>query len=309
MKIFNAFGAGLLVTLMVVTWAQADDQYHHYTLDEFTSMELHLVADQATRLIFPFVLSDEAFEPRINYSIVPEDVFSVTRVENIQGQPILILENSLTADQVASQFSGDYSYRPIRGQFFLSVAGYNLSIRLITSAKPDDQLANVVFDLTPEDRQHLINLELERHKESLSQQLEQERGQIREQARELALDELMLVVRASPTTNWLRYERRSQDRNLLYYVDHVAAYDDTYYALHFSLQNDGPGTVFIEDIQHYVVNADANRRLNGRHSCLGRLERRQEVDCVLITTDASVMSARRVKAEVVTSEGTHEVTW
>lgn len=309
MKTFKAYSAGLLLFMLAVSWARADGQYHHYTLEEFTSMELHLVADQATRLIFPFVLSDESFEPRINYSIVPEDVFSVTRVENVQGQPILILENSLTADQVASQFSGDYNYRPVRGQFFLSVAGYNLSIRLTTSAKPDDQLANVVFDLTQEDRQHLINLELERRKEALTQQLEQERSQIRDQAQELALDELMHVVSVSPESNSLRHERRSEDRNILYYADYVADYDDTYYALHFSLQNDGPATVFIEDIQHYVVNGEDSRRLDGQHSCQGRLERREEVDCVLITTDASIMSAPRVKAEVVTTDGTHEVVW
>ena len=270
-------------------------QYRNYELKEFTAMKLYLVADQATRIIFPFQLDNESFTPRVNYAITPNEVFAVTRAEDIEGQPILILENIQSPEEVNALVNSRFEYQPIRGQFFLSVAGYNLSIELETSLKPNDQVPNVVFNLTEDDRKHLIDRDVERLRASMEAEFGQEKERLAERAQDLAKDELAKALLNEPDRKWVRIESRSDDDALVYYAEQLVNYSVTYYGLHFTLFNDGPETLFIDDIEHQAIAGDSQRLIQGKTTCLGRLDRAEEKRCILVSTDSVLMQAKQIR--------------
>lgn len=318
MKIFNQWGLWVSFFMVAVSgtfvFAEEGDlpgvenHYHRFELEEFTSMELVLTPDQATRLIFPFVLTNPGFEPDLTFSVTPTEVFRVSKPSDVQDQNVMLLENIQGPEEIRAALNNG-GYQPTLGTFFLSVNGYNLSIRLKTSLQPNEQIENVVFDLSDEDRNHLIDLEVARYQEQLNAQLEREREKLDELAQEHAVHYVAQVLNSEPKTNTVRVERISADKNLALYADVIEEYGDAYYALRFELTNDGPKTLFIEDIRHFFVEGEAESALDGYTDCSGRFERGETIRCITVSQDAKWADASRVRTELVTESGIKEVVW
>lgn len=313
MRMSNAIVSLVLVVLsstgIANTPSVINEQYSKYTLEEFTAMEIPLVADQATRIIFPFVLDNPGFEPTLKYSIKPGDVFSVTEATDVKGQNVLILENSQEPEAVAALFDDSYNYTPILGQFFLSVNGYNLSIRLKTSADPSEQIQNIVFDLSEDERSHLIDVEVQRYKDELDRQLEEEMTGVDDRAQSYGVQYIADVLLADPKTKRVRIEEESEDQSIQFYAESFESYGDMYFALRYEVKNDGPGTLFLEHVEHFIVDGDRKVPVDGFGRCEGRIERGETQECVFVSENSDFPDAGKITTEFGTPDGIQVVTW
>lgn len=313
MRIFRSILTAPLIGLVGLCYgtdtAAINEQYYRYTLEEFTAMRLQLVADQATRLIFPFVLDSPGFEPTLKYSVKPEAVFSISSADDVKGQNVLVLENNQSPEDVAVLFDSSFNYTPILGQFFLSVNGYNLSIELMTSAVPSDQINNIVFDLSDVKRKHMINQELEKYQAQIDREYQGQLDALDEQARKYGMEYIADVILSKPKTTRVRIEKISDDRSLVFYAETLENYDDLYYVIRYEVTNDGPKSLFIEAVEHRIQADNSERLIEGFSNCSGRLERGQTLRCVHVSEDAEMMKAKRIMTRVLSTDGEQVISW
>ena len=249
-----AVSALILLASQIVAHAEAADplvrqQYRHYGLSEFTALKLSLVADQATRLVFPFKLNQE--DVPLGFVVSPSEVFAA---ELDSSSPnILILKNVMSPKEVQARIDATVIYHALQGQFFLTVDGYHLSIELTTSLRPTDQVANVVFEVSGEDRDYLIDRGVERKTAELKASVQAEREKLKTIAQQLAELELARALQADPERQWLRFDVESDNGDLVYYAEQTEKFVDQYVALRFSLVNRGPAPLFIDAIDHFAI--------------------------------------------------------
>ncbi|MCP3671500.1 MAG: hypothetical protein GY814_13935 [Gammaproteobacteria bacterium] len=157
MKIVMRNGLLLLMLLLSVhVWASGElkPQFERVELKENTVLQLAILPDAGTQLIFPFELNNPDLVPPLKIRLTNTDGFEVpTAPKDIeiyfQGQNTISILGKPSKDKDAGK-------QMHRGFLFINVGGYNLSIALHTTYNMKEHVSNIVFDITDAERVHMV---------------------------------------------------------------------------------------------------------------------------------------------------------
>src|SRR5690554_1593595 len=204
MKIFK-----LLVLVLLVNTAQASvpvspnltTQFQHVELKEFTTLTLNIMPHVGTQLIFPFMLDDPLLTPQIKIDLTNESGFLVPAAKK-GNDSILVEQNTIT-------IIGNPVSQGTLGTLFVNIGGYNMSIALRTVFRSSEVSPSVIFDISEDDRNHLITHTVERYKKALKAEHDQAMAKVEEQARDMALSYVGEVALSYPKTK--KFISRSEE--------------------------------------------------------------------------------------------------
>ncbi|HHJ19292.1 MAG TPA: hypothetical protein ENJ84_05640 [Gammaproteobacteria bacterium] len=280
--------------------ASAQPQALHVTLQEFTRLTLEVVPDLGTQLVFPFALDGNMTPPlEINNTNKIGFSYSHTSGQNT----ILITANTL--EQGGSL--PDY-----RGLLFVSIGGYHLSIDLRTTTRLSRHYAEVVFDLEPPARNHLIAHAVQRKRDELEQRYQQRLAALDEQAARLALAMAGELAETRPKIRRVKSARRvplANDVMLELYADHWKIYPSLA-VLVFEVKNESPRRVVITNSYLETAAGDGQKNLpESSYRCRGALRGDDYITCTLTIRDPASVDAKLLKLVLETDRGRVALSW
>jgi len=163
-RIFLGFLLGL-VTVYPADAVNVEPKQITIVLDRGNNVVKHslgIVPDRGVRLIFPFIFDEltkhyPGTTPLFT-SVSNEDVFSVTEPEDVEGQNILIIGVNIDALHPDNTYIGEVQ---------ISGAGFFITLSLKTTDQVDEHYTDVLFELSDETRDYLIDEVIEREKKQL----------------------------------------------------------------------------------------------------------------------------------------------
>ena len=300
----------LCVAVAAPAWCgvpQVTPRFKHVELKEFTSLELNIVPQLGTQLIFPFKLDNPDLDPTLKIELTNGDGFDVPTSEE-KIKMLLAGQNTIT---IIGKYSNQGEQPSYLGTLFISVGGYNLSIALRTTYNVDQLVTNVVFDVSDEKREQMIELAVKRRTEQLEASYKKKEDSLEQQAREDALKHIAIVAQTSPDSTSYK-ESETVDiggSRLGLYVDETLSYDDKYLLLKFQVDNRSATDIAVKDIKVYSESGGNESYISGKANCPDRINSNDEAKCIYVSTSKLLRTAKKLKLEIFTDKGTGSMTW
>ena len=215
----------LLVGLLSVSSCLAafDGKVEEVELREHTQFTLRLVPRLGTRLVFPFLLDDANLKPPLNYKLTNAIDFSVTRdLGLLAGQNVFLITCSERDKSI--------------GKLYMSIGGYNLAINLVISHEVKDHISDIFLVLGEDDRNFLINQEIEKIKQQL-QNLYHAKYENRQGADYEQLALLLLKRARRKNIKQLYYGSKESFQTADIFLDKFIYQAPLLYGLHFWLEH------------------------------------------------------------------------
>ncbi len=215
----------LLAGLLSVSSCLAafDGKVEEVELREHTQFTLRLVPRLGTRLVFPFLLDDANLKPPLNYKLTNAIDFSVTRdLGLLAGQNVFLITCSERDKSI--------------GKLYMSIGGYNLAINLVISHEVKDHISDIFLMLGEDDRNFLINQEIEKIKQQL-QNLYHAKYENRQGADYEQLALLLLKRARRKNIKQLYYGSKESFQTADIFLDKFIYQAPLLYGLHFWLEH------------------------------------------------------------------------
>jgi len=168
----------VLLWFPLVVNAGADPRTKTITLSEFTKLTLDVVPDLGTRFVFPFVLDEQSDYVPFTLKLT-NPVFVSTREE---GRHFFVIT-------LPSPLEGGKMPKYL-GNLFVNVAGYNISVLLRSTNKTSQHYSDVVFELSDNDRQTLIQDAVDEQMIAVKAEYQQKENELDKRAHAIALKQL-----------------------------------------------------------------------------------------------------------------------
>ena len=94
-----------------------------------------------------------------------------------------------------------------------------------------------MFDLSPSERQHLIDVEIKKYKDELTANLSEEISKVDDKARTQGVKYINDVILNDPKTRRIKADTDSIDREYQLYIDSIDNYNDIYYVVNYEVSN------------------------------------------------------------------------
>ena len=203
--------------------AAFDGKVEEVELREHTQFTLRLVPRLGTRLVFPFLLDDANLKPPLNYKLTNAIDFSVTRdLGLLAGQNVFLITCSERDKSI--------------GKLYMSIGGYNLAINLVISHEVKDHISDIFLMLGEDDRNFLINQEIEKIKQQL-QNLYHAKYENRQGADYEQLALLLLKRARRKNIKQLYYGSKESFQTADIFLDKFIYQAPLLYGLHFWLEH------------------------------------------------------------------------
>ncbi len=291
----------VLLGLLITTAAHAlAPKIKHVTLEAFTTLEIALVPDLGTRLVFPFVLDEQD-------QFVPFTLNITNPIFKTDRQPG---RNSFVVSAPPPPEGG--ATPTYYANLFVSVSGYHLSITLTTTNDLTQHVSDIVFDLTDKAREDLIQQGVEQRIQSIKDQYQQKEAALEQQVETLMLRRIGTLALRGPDRTRIREERRvttSTGDRLTVYMKDVETYGD-YHLFRYEITNDGGQPLRISDAALFLIDEQGSpQKLITANTIAPRIDKHRSGQGVIVTQSAQVFNGQPVKLAVLTDHGTLEVTW
>jgi len=268
-------------------------------LEEFTRLTLDIVPDYGTQLVFPFVL--DGMEPVLEINNTNKTGFTA---EHKEGQnTILVTANT----PKAGGQSPDY-----QGLLFVTVGGYRVAIELRTTSRISKNLAEVIFNLSPEKREYLITEAVKRRTAQLDQDYQTRIASLDDRVEAKALNLVADLAFSRPSTVRVKTAEDvtlQNDIPVEIYVDEWKIYS-SFAILVFELTNRSANQISINTASVTSrSDADGTRVTNGALKCNKPLKADSKVRCSLTTRNRSIVEAEKLTLSVNTDRGAINLTW
>lgn len=277
--------------------------FERVQLKEFTSMTLNIMPHIGTQLIFPFTLDDPVLNPALKIDLTNKAGFSIPAAE-ASAQAALVNQNSIT-------IIGNETSVPHLGTLFVNIGGYNLSIALRTVFDVRQISPTVIFEITEEERKHLINHSIDRYKAALKSEHDKAMAEIDDRSRQHALAFVGEVATSKPRSR--SYKRTIEipiaDSRIIFYADRMINYD-SFSVLQFELDNPNNRDVRVDSIS-FTAHDDQSvpHFVDGKALCPDVVPRGRTVKCTFTTTSTLVRTANVFELTLGTDIGTESVKW
>lgn len=276
-------------------------------LKEFTSLQLKVMPDAGTQLMFPFLLDNPDLRPALKIRLTNTDGFEVP-TEPSEIAALLKGQNTITILGKANMSGGMPVYL---GNLFISIGSYNLSIGLETTYEINKHISNVVFTLSDEEKSHLLEAMFSTKAEALEKEYREKIESIDDLSRKNSLSYIADVVLESESSTRFK-KRRTTDINdyqITVNVDRYVTYGDKYGVLLFELKNRNPIDFSVDDVNLYDITTSSEKLIDGALRCSEKLLADTEIQCSYVTLDTKAGNVKKLKLDVLTNRGTGSVSW
>lgn len=284
--------------LFVINAANAAPRSKPVELHKRTFLTVYVVPDLGTRFSFPFILDEQdAYVPfTLN---ITNPSFVNTREK---GRNYFVITAPARAEGT------------MLGNVFVSVAGYEISIELRTTNDLNKQYSDIVFNLTNEAREELIQQSIAQRTAALEQEYKKKFEEIDAAAEQKAIARVGRLAIKKPDTKRIKEESRLKLPNgdsIVLYVDQVVNYDP--YSIYlFNVEADsGSKGLTILDAKLFSVDADTKqvRPIESAKDVPARVQPNQEVQGAITVLGSALNPNNLMRLQVVTDKGMVEAQW
>lgn len=300
----------IAMVLLATTAGQAAElkpEFRRVQLKENTMLNLSVMPDAGTQLVFPFELDNPDLEPSLKIRLTNPDGFSVP-TDPKAIETLLKGQNTITIEGKANP--GDPGAKYL-GNLFITIGGYNLSIALRTTYDTTEHVSNIVFDISDEDRTHMIESAVERKTKRLDRRHEEKMAALDQRAKELSLNHVAIMAMETPSTTNFKADGRVpiDDYSITVFADKMTQFGEKYHILLFDLENRSSVDFTVQDLQLVAVNGDREKTIEGSFECDPRLNADTTLSCSFSTLERLMADANRLRLDVVTDRGEGSFQW
>lgn len=288
----------MLSFLFAINTASADPRSKTIELHKRTTLVAYVVPDLGVRFTFPFILDEtDSYVPFTLNGTNPG--FINTREK---GRNYFVITAPVKADGT------------MLGNVFVTVAGYEISIELRTTSDLTRHYSDIVFELTPEAREELIQQSIAQRTKALEQEYKKRFEELDTTAEQKAIALVGRLATKSPEIRSIKEESRlklpSGDAVVLY-VDKVVNYDP-YSIFLFNIEADsGSKGLTILDAKLFSID-DATRQakpIDASKTIQARVQPSQEAQGAITVLGSALDPKNLMLLQIVTDKGTVEAQW
>ncbi len=277
----------------------------HVELKEFTSFKLYLSPDLGTRLVFPFILDAPELDPTFKLDLT-NSMFEVTRLSDDSQKN----QNTMLVNVRRSQEGGKIPF--FIGTLFMSVDGYNITIRLETTNKPSKVVDNVVFDFVGKKREYLIERAIKERLESIKQGLKSEMMIKDRDAENKVLSKFGLMAIGKSKKSNIKEEKKlltDSGDEILLHIDKVFSYQH-YHVLKVDVENRSTNTLVLNDMQIKYEKDGVEMSIDSVFECrTSSIHAGSDTECAVTTRNKAFIKSFKSTLMVSTNRGQVEVSW
>ena len=284
--------------LLVINTAYAEPRAKSVELHKRTTLTVYVVPDLGTRFSFPFILDEQD-------SYVPFTL-NITNPAFVNGR-----EKGRNYFVITAPVKSEGS---MLGNVFVSVAGYEISVELRTTNDLSKHYSDIVFTLTNEAREELIQQSIAQRTAALEQEYKKKFEELDAAAEQKAIARVGRLAIKKPDTKRIKEESRLKLPNgdsIVLYVDQVVNYDP--YSIYlFNVEADsGSKGLTILDAKLFSVDADTKqvRPIESAKDVPTRVQPNQEVQGAITVLGSALNPNNLLRLQVVTDKGNVEAQW
>lgn len=274
-------------------------------LKEFTKLTLDIVPDLGTRFTFPFLLDETGRKGLVPFTLnISNKIFKPSEIKEGRNSFVLTVPPFEDGKPLTGQFLGD---------LFVTVAGYNISVRLRTTRDIRRHYTDINFVMSKEDRLQLIEEAVEKRFAAAQAEFEKKKKNLDRQAERLALAMIGRLAIQKPDEVRVKEESDlalpSGDR-LTLYVDRLLRYGEMT-VVPFTLYADTSGTVKITAVQLYGIKEAKGEEflIDAGMLVRRRVDSGEEVRGVVSTDMPGIAELKSLRLVVLTNLGEVSLKW
>ncbi len=288
----------LLSVLLAVNPSFADPRAKSVELQKRTTLVAYVVPDLGVRFSFPFIL-DEA-DAYVPFTLNLTNAGFVNTRE--KGRNYFVITAPVKAEGT------------MLGNVFVSVAGYEISIELRTTTDLTKHYSDIVFSLSNEAREELIQQSIKQRTAALEQDYKKRSEELDAAAEQKAIARVGRLATTKPDIHNVKETSRLKlagGDSVVLYVDQVVIYEP--YAIYlFSIEADsGSKGLSILDAKLFSVDTNSKqvRVLDSSKDVPQRVEPNREVKGAITVLGSALNPKDLLRLQVVTDKGTVEAQW
>jgi hypothetical protein len=287
-----------VVLLLISVAANAEPRSREVTLKKRTELTAYIVPDLGTRFTFPFILDEQ--DAYVPFTLDITNKAFVSKRE--PGRNYFVVTAPTRADGM------------MLGNVFITIAGYEISVELRTTTELSKHYSDVVFKLSNEDREELIQQGVRQRTAALTAEYKKKFEDLDKAAEYKAIAHVARMSMKKPSNSRIKEDGKLKLPNgdsIKLYVDQ-AVYYDQYTVILFSIQADSDMKgVGILDVRLFEVDVDGKqvRPLETYKEVPARLQARDEANGAVSMITTKFNPKNRLRLQLVTDKGNVEAEW
>ena len=288
----------LLSLLFMTNTASAAPRAESVDLQKRTVLTVYIVPDLGTRFSFPFILDEQ--DSYIPFTLnITNPAFVNTREK---GRNYFVITAPVRTEGT------------LLGNVFVSVAGYEISIELRTTNDLSKHYSDIVFNLTKEAREELIQQSIAQRTAALEQEYKKRFEELDAAAEQKAIARVGRLALQKPDTKNIKEESRLKLPNgdaVVLYVDQEVDYQPyAIYVFNVSSDSDTKG-VTILDAKLFSVDPDTKqlRPIDSFKDVPPRVEPDKSVQGAITVLNTGINPKNLLRLQVVTDKGVVAAEW
>lgn len=289
----------LLSLLLAATPAAADPKSKHVELHKRTTVVAYCPPDLGVRFTFPFILDEQD-------SYVP---FTLNGTN-----PLLVVAKREPGRNYFVVIPDGKSPVGMLGNFFITVAGYEITIEMHITNDLTKHSSDVVFDMTADAREELIQQSIRQRTAALEAEYKQKFEALDATAEQKAIAHVGRMATRKPGTRSIKEESRLKlpsGDSVILYVESVVDYDP--YSIYlFTIEADsGSKGLNIIDAKLFSVDAETkqSRPVDSFKEVPQRVQPNQEVQGSVTVLGSALNPKNLLRLQIVTDKGIVEAQW
>lgn len=290
----------VLLAAFFVTQAYAEPRAKPIELHKRTTLTAYIVPDLGTRFTFPFVLDEQD-------SYVPFTLTSTNptfKNERVGGRNYFVITAPPTGQSGSSYY----------GNIFVTVAGFEISIELRTTNDLSKHYSDIVFSLTDDDREDLIQKGIAQRTKSLEAEYKKKMEAIDSDTDQKAVARIGRLALTKPTHKGIKEEGTLKLPNgdkVILYVDQIVQFEP-YSIIVFDITVDSNSKgVTIMDAKLFATNSETkqNRPVVIGKDIPPRVQADGKIQGAITVLDSNLNPKDVLSLQVLTDKGVVEAQW
>jgi hypothetical protein len=292
------------LTAFVALWllscaAHAEPRVLTVPLKQRTLLTAHLVPDSGVRFTFPFVLDES--DSYVPYTLNITNPAFTSHREPKRNYFVVDMDKS-------ARMAG------LLGTMFMTVAGYEITVELRTTNDLSRQYTDIVFTLTDDAREQLVQSAIKQRTAQLEQDYKRKFDTLDAIAEQRAVGKVGRLAISSPKTKGIKEESRLRlpgGDSILLFVDQVVNFDQ-YYIYLFDIEADsGSKGITILDTKLFSIDPDTKQPqpVDAVADIPSRVEPNRAVHGAITVLGSRMNPKHLMRLQVMTDKGAVEVEW
>jgi hypothetical protein len=278
--------------------AGAEPRSKTIDLHKRTALTVYIPPDLGTRFTFPFILDEQdSFVP---FTLNGTNKLFLSKRE--PGRNYFVITN-----EVGSPIG-------MLGNIFLSVAGFEISIELRVTNDLSKHYSDIVFNLTDDDREDLIQKGIAQRTKMLEDEYKKKISEVDNETDQKVVARIGRLALSSPSRTGIKEEATLKLPNgdkIILFVDQFVKLDSYSIIVFDIIADSGSRGVNILDVKLLATNTKTKQTrsiLIGK-DIPGMVQADKKVQGAITVLDGSLIPKELLKLQVLTDKGIVEVEW